>query len=1092
MSQIHPATAAPGAAEPGAPVASPYRGLTPYTEDDYAYFFGREQETNAISANLEVARFTLFYGPSGVGKSSVLRAGVLHQLQQRAAANAAANAADGRPEFIPVYFNRWQQEPVQGLSQAVAAAAQPYLPDAAMSPPDGPLLAQLQGWSQATGSDLLLILDQFEEYFLYQNPASASDPASFGAQLVQIANHSSLRVNLLISLREDALARLDYFKGRIPFLLDNRLSIGHLKRGAGQQAVEAPLAQYNREYTTAYTIEPQLVEAVLDQVGSGTITLGRQSSGSRRPEGTELAAQSGDLIEAPYLQLVLTRLWEKETGQSSSCLRLSTLDDLGGAEAIVRNHLDNTLDSLAAAEQALAARFLDRLVTPSGAKIALSLAELTGYAGAPQPQVEAVIRILEESRLLRGVQTPDGGTRYEILHDVLGPALLDWHGRFQKTLEEEARLAQAQKARAAAEAEARVAEERARLQEMAASEAQRRVRQARLALVGLSLLLLLALGAVGWAVSAQNNAKQRAQEANEASVAAEVARTEADSSAAEAERQKQNAETARAEAQTNASEAERQAGIALAAAARADERAAAADLASRRALAESMAGYSQLLIHRDHLYDDRSLILARDAALLGESPNSYTALRTAVDNARSLLVIPSPASRHLGAVNAVAFSPDGQRIVSGGADGTIRLWRAGDMQPLQLLFGHTGRVLSVGFSPDGQRIVSAGFDSSVRVWDVASGEEVSRLEGHTGRVWSVGFSPDGERIVSAGDDSSVRVWESARRLLLRAIAAIARPAPILTTTERQRLGLAGESRLPAQTELLPLMRQAQAQEAIDAGRGLAGTGRVDEAIAQFETALALGARLTLDPQALAETIRANQTQALIFAGAQLAGAGEPDKALLKLAEAVALDASLTMTQAQQRAAIPLLQEGRKLVRIGQIEDGLRLLERAIALDSGLELETLVREGLVDAQLQFQHCGLLAFAELAALVSDFCDELTAQVTEIEAGKGVTGTIDTIVGDLWRLPIVASSHITITLAAEGGDSDQLDTYLTLYNAEFRIVDENDDLASGGLDSELVNVPLTESGIYWIEAGRCCPNGDNGSVGGYRLRVVVRLDE
>ena len=1050
MSQIHPATAAPGAAEPGAPVASPYRGLTPYTEDDYAYFFGREQETNAISANLEVARFTLFYGPSGVGKSSVLRAGVLHQLQQRAAANAAANAADGRPEFIPVYFNRWQQEPVQGLSQAVAAAAQPYLPDAAMSPPDGPLLAQLQGWSQATGSDLLLILDQFEEYFLYQNPASASDPASFGAQLVQIANHSSLRVNLLISLREDALARLDYFKGRIPFLLDNRLSIGHLKRGAGQQAVEAPLAQYNREYTTAYTIEPQLVEAVLDQVGSGTITLGRQSSGSRRPEGTELAAQSGDLIEAPYLQLVLTRLWEKETGQSSSCLRLSTLDDLGGAEAIVRNHLDNTLDSLAAAEQALAARFLDRLVTPSGAKIALSLAELTGYAGAPQPQVEAVIRILEESRLLRGVQTPDGGTRYEILHDVLGPALLDWHGRFQKTLEEEARLAQAQKARAAAEAEARVAEERARLQEMAASEAQRRVRQARLALVGLSLLLLLALGAVGWAVSAQNNAKQRAQEANEASVAAEVARTEAESSAAEAERQKQNAETARAEAQTNASEAERQAGIALAAAARADERAAAADLASRRALAESMAGYSQLLIHRDHLYDDRSLILARDAALLGESPNSYTALRTAVDNARSLLVIPSPASRHLGAVNAVAFSPDGQRIVSGGADGTIRLWRAGDMQPLQLLFGHTGRVLSVG------------------------------------------FSPDGERIVSAGDDSSVRVWESARRLLLRAIAAIARPAPILTTTERQRLGLAGESRLPAQTELLPLMRQAQAQEAIDAGRGLAGTGRVDEAIAQFETALALGARLTLDPQALAETIRANQTQALIFAGAQLAGAGEPDKALLKLAEAVALDASLTMTQAQQRAAIPLLQEGRKLVRIGQIEDGLRLLERAIALDSGLELETLVREGLVDAQLQFQHCGLLAFAELAALVSDFCDELTAQVTEIEAGKGVTGTIDTIVGDLWRLPIVASSHITITLAAEGGDSDQLDTYLTLYNAEFRIVDENDDLASGGLDSELVNVPLTESGIYWIEAGRCCPNGDNGSVGGYRLRVVVRLDE
>ena len=355
MSQLPPATA-----EPGRPSASPYRGLTPYTEDDYDYFFGRERETNAISANLEVARFTLFYGPSGVGKTSVLRAGVLYQLQQR----AAANAADGRPEIIPVYFNRWQQEPVQGLAQAVAAAAQPYLPDPATippdGPPDGPLLAQLQGWSEATGSDLLLILDQFEEYFLYQSQASESDPASFGVQLVQIANHTSLRVNLLISLREDALARLDYFKGRIPFLLDNRLSIGHLNRSAGQQAVEAPLAQYNREHGTAYTIERQLVEAVLDQVGSGTITLGRQGSGRRRPEGTELAAQDGDIIEAPYLQLVLTRLWEEERAQHSRQLRLSTLDELGGAAAIVGNYLDLTLDALPTTEQSLAAHYLDQ------------------------------------------------------------------------------------------------------------------------------------------------------------------------------------------------------------------------------------------------------------------------------------------------------------------------------------------------------------------------------------------------------------------------------------------------------------------------------------------------------------------------------------------------------------------------------------------------------------------------------------------------------------------------------------------------------------------------------------------------------------
>ena len=68
-------------------MTSPYRGLTPYTEADAAYFFGRTRETATVAANLEVSRLTIFYGPSGVGKSSVLRAGVIHQLRQRARRN---------------------------------------------------------------------------------------------------------------------------------------------------------------------------------------------------------------------------------------------------------------------------------------------------------------------------------------------------------------------------------------------------------------------------------------------------------------------------------------------------------------------------------------------------------------------------------------------------------------------------------------------------------------------------------------------------------------------------------------------------------------------------------------------------------------------------------------------------------------------------------------------------------------------------------------------------------------------------------------------------------------------------------------------
>lgn len=72
-----------------AEVACPYVGLVPYTEEDSRFFFGRERETRQVVANLFASRLTLLYGASGVGKSSVLRAGVLHELDSRVARSAA-------------------------------------------------------------------------------------------------------------------------------------------------------------------------------------------------------------------------------------------------------------------------------------------------------------------------------------------------------------------------------------------------------------------------------------------------------------------------------------------------------------------------------------------------------------------------------------------------------------------------------------------------------------------------------------------------------------------------------------------------------------------------------------------------------------------------------------------------------------------------------------------------------------------------------------------------------------------------------------------------------------------------------------------
>ena len=393
-------------------VGCPYVGLRPYSDEDRPYFYGRQRDQRIIEANFSASALTVLYGATGVGKTSVLEAGVLPALRAKAPV---------------VVFREWQGAAALSALKArclatVAAAGG----TSAELDPALPLDEFLLRARDQLGGPLRVVLDQFEEYFLYY--PGADGPGAIDLELARAVNRPDVDSTFLIALREDSLSRLDRFRGRIPSHRRNELRLRHLDGEAAREAIVEPLRVYRERNPDApgpRDIEPGLVDAVLEQIQAGQDFFGTGGTGRTR------AGADGSGIETPYLQLVLTKLWAAEVAAGSPTLRTRTfVQDLKGAREIVRRHLDEVLADLRPVQRKVCARVFDKLVTPSGSKIAYPEEDLADAAGRLRTSVRPTLDTLTHKSILKTVPLSSERRGFEIFHDVLARPILDWRRRF--------------------------------------------------------------------------------------------------------------------------------------------------------------------------------------------------------------------------------------------------------------------------------------------------------------------------------------------------------------------------------------------------------------------------------------------------------------------------------------------------------------------------------------------------------------------------------------------------------------------------------------------------------------------------------------
>lgn len=718
-------------------LSNPYKGLRAFYEADAADFFGREALTERLLARLGEAgpyqRFLAVVGPSGSGKSSVVRAGLVPALR----AGALPGSADWYVVEMLPGSRPFDELEIQLLE--VAARADLNLHEQLRRDAYG-LTRAVRLALPGEGGQLLLVIDQFEELFTLAHDPEQTRRFLEGLYTAVTEPRSPLRV--VITLRADFYDR--------PLLHSDFAALI-------QERTEVVLPLSPAELVAAICGPAERV-GVRYEEGLEALIVG------------EVAEQPGSL---PLLQYALTELFEQRQDHH---LTRAAYEAIGGVAGALGRRAEGIYQSLEANEQAAARQVFLRLVTlgegVEDTRRRVRRSELEALAldrGQSSPAVERVLQAFGTARLLAFDRDPQTrGPTVEVAHEALlrewsrlrewldesradlrlqralGEAAGEWqaNGREPSFLLRGARLQQFD-GWAQATSLALTGGEQAYLQASLADEADRRARREQLerrsrtflrALVAVFALAAVVAGIL--AVYASNQRNLALVEANSRATQQVIAEEKA--AEAEAESLARATQQALAESETRARAAAEQQAL--------QER----DEARRQA-AIGLAGQAELLAGGAD--PQLALLLALEA--VGKYPYTWQAER-----ALGQAVLQHHLLWEMYYFPYCYPSPDGARLACGWQDITILDTRNGE-QLLTFSAYPEGQILDMDWSPAGDRIAAAAPNTALKVFDARTGEELLSLPGDGGEYLS--WSPDGSRLLSMyrKDYDSAQVYDAA-------------------------------------------------------------------------------------------------------------------------------------------------------------------------------------------------------------------------------------------------------------------------------------------------------------------------------------------